>query len=228
MTSIGWHRRVPVALSRAAVLCAAVGSARASIIETTPTLPLLGAPYTTLGGNCFPHAGFCVADAEFTLTSLASGGFMQNPTSEFITTNATATIDLTSLSDVPLATATLTGVIQQEVLGRLNPSDAGSWTVDLVSVSLSGTLGGDPVTMMLNPDDLALDTGTTSIVPAAGNFSVSSFFDVFTALTYDGPNGLLTATPSGIATATSAPEPATLALLAIPLLGMATVRRRRA
>jgi hypothetical protein len=81
------------------------------------------------------------------------------------------------------------------------------------------------LTMTLNPSDTSL--GNTAIVPDGGDYIVSSYFDVFAELTYDGPNGELTAMPSGIATATGVPEPATLALLAGPLLAMSAMRRRR-
>ncbi len=74
------------------------------------------------GGNCFNTAGFCVSGGDFVLTSLVSNGFVQNPSNEDITTNATATIDLTSLSNVPLGTVTLIGTVTQEVEGRLNPT----------------------------------------------------------------------------------------------------------
>lgn len=111
------------------------------------------------------------------------------------------------------------------MLGRTSLTEPGSWTVDLLSLSLSGTLDGSPLTMTLNPSETS--SGTTSIAVDGGGFIVNSFFDVFAELTYDGPNGVLTATPSGIATATGVPEPATLVLLAGPLLAMSAVRRRR-
>lgn len=190
MTKCRSGRRAPGILAAcAAVALAGIGSARADVIESTPTLPLLGVPYTIPGGNCFPTAGFCVADGAFTLTSVVPGGFVQNPTDEDITTNATATIDLTTLSHVPTATVTLTGTIEQHVVGRSNPNDTGTWTADLVAVSLSGTLDTFPLTMGLNPADLAMDTGTTSITSGNNSYSVNSFFDVFAEITYDVPGG---------------------------------------
>jgi hypothetical protein len=201
-----------------AVALAATSPARADVLESSPTLPLLGDPYTIPGGACFSGVSVCVTDGSFTLTSVTSSSTTGSP--EDFTTNAVATIDLT-----PSGTVTLTGSIEQEVLGRASPTETGSWTAELLSLSLSGTLGGFPLTMTLNSSDTS--SGTTSITPDGGDFIVNSFFDVFAELTYDGPNGVLTATPSGIATATGVPEPATLALLAGPLLAMSAVRRRR-
>jgi hypothetical protein len=63
-------------------------------------------------------------------------------------------------------------------------------------------------------------------VQEGANYGATSFFDVFVEVSYDGPNGLLTTTMSGTASATNAPEPATLALLAVPLLVVPAIRRR--
>jgi hypothetical protein len=214
-----------------AILVAGMGSARAFLSET-PTLPLLDSPYTIGGGTCFPIAQFCVAGGELTLTSVVPGGFVQSGSNQFITAYATDVIQVNNLSSVPVGTVTLTGTVEQAVIGRLNPDDQGSWTTDLISLSLSGTLAGYPVTLALNPADLALDTGTTSIAQDGAFFDVSSYFDVFATVSYNPPGGLLTATPSGTATATPAPapapEPATLALFGGSLLVMSAVRRRRA
>lgn len=220
-------RRVPAVLGACiAVAVAGMGSAQAFVLENTPTLPLIDFPYTTGGGDCFNTAGFCVTGSAFTLTSVVPSGFVQTA-DETITAFATDTIDLANLSNMPIGTVTLTGTVTQVVLGRLNPSDTGSWTVDLTGLSLAGTLNGFALTMGLNPADLSMDSGTTSIVQDGAFFEVNSFFDVFTEITYDVPGGPLHATPSGTATATAAPEPATLALLAVPVLAMSAVRRRR-
>jgi hypothetical protein len=212
-------RRVATFLAACVVAAlAATASARADVLESTPTLPLLGDPYTIPGGACFSGVSLCVADGSFTLTSLVSTNTTGG--SEDFVTNAIATIDLT-----PAGTVTLTGTIEQNVVGRASLSEPGSWTVELVSLSMSGMLNGFPLTMTLNPGDTS--SGTTSIVSDGGGFLANSFFDVFADLTYDGPNGVLTATPSGIATATGVPEPATLALLAGPVLALSAMRRQR-
>jgi hypothetical protein len=205
-----------------------MGSARADVIESSPTLPLLGFPYTIPGGSCFPTAGFCAAGGSFTLTSVVPGGFVQSGGNEYITTKATDTIDLTYYPSLASAgTVTLTGTITQEVVGRLSPSATGTWTAYITSMSLNGTLDGHTLTLgLVNPADLSLDQGTTSLTPEGVNSPkvvASSFFDVYTEISY----GLLTTTHKGTATATGVPEPATLVLFAGPLLALAAVRRRR-
>jgi hypothetical protein len=150
MTRFRSARRIPAVLGACvAVVLAGMGSARADALESSPTLPLLGIPYTIPGGSCFPGvSGVCVTGGEFTLTSLTGPGFVQNGLNEDITTNATATIDLNAGG--PL---TLTGTIAQVVLGRQNPSDQDTWVADLTSVALAGTLNTYGVTMILNPGD---------------------------------------------------------------------------
>jgi hypothetical protein len=229
MARLGSIRRVPAVIVACAVAAlAGMGSARASVLTPTPTLPLLGFPYDTAGGNCFPAVNLCVASSEFTLTSLKPPGFVQSGSNEFITTNATDTIQLVrdTLPHIPEGSVTLTGTIEQEVLGRLNNFDQGSWTVDLVSMSLTGTLLGHTLTLTLNPAHTS--SGTTTIAEDGALFRIDSFFDVFAEITLDLPSGTLTATPSGSATATGVPEPGTLALLAgsLPVM-LAAMRRRR-
>jgi hypothetical protein len=226
MALLGSGRRASAVLAVCAGLAfAGMSSAQASVFTaTSDALPLLGFPYTIPGGTCFTTAGFCVAGGEFTLTSLVPSGFVQNPSDEDITTNAADTVEITNLSHVLVATVTLTGKIEQDVVDRADENDTGSWTVDLVSVALSGSLGGVPLTVTLDPGHTS--SGTTSITPDGQSFRVDSFFDVFAEVTYDLPTGTLTAFPSGTATV-GAPEPATLALLAAPLLAMVGVRRRR-
>jgi hypothetical protein len=227
MARLGSKWRVSVGLAAcAAALFSGMGSARAFLTETS-TLPLLGSPYTIGGGNCFDIAEFCVAGGEFTLTSVVPGGFVQSGADQFITADATAVFQLNNLSSVPIGTVTLTGTIEQEVLARFNQDDTGSWTVDLVPTStlLTGTLDGNALTFQLNTAKTS--SGTTSITPDGAFFGLNSFFDVFAQITYDVPGGPLTAFPSGTATATAAPEPPTLALLAGSLVVMSGVRRRR-
>ena len=209
--------------------CVAVGvagtcPARAFVLESTPTLPLLDFPYYISGGACFSNVSVCVTGGEFTLTSVVSNMFPaagQYRNDEVITADAT---DMISLN--PVATVTMTGTVEQVVVGRLNAFDTGIWTADLISVSLSGSLNGYPITLTLNPAKLSSDTGTTSIEQDGAFFSANSFFDVFAEVTYDGPTGVLTATPSGTASVT-APEPVSFVLLGGPLLALSAVRRRR-
>ncbi len=220
--------RVPAVLAAcAAVALAGMVSAQAADLSSTPdALPVIGVPYTTPGAGCFTIAGYCVESGSFTLTSVVPGGFVQWGLNEFITTYATYTGDLTNYpSMTPAGTITLKGTIEQEVLDRQNAYDTGSWTDDLISMSLTGSLGLYTLTLGLNPAHTS--AGTSSITQDGAFFSVNSFFDVFAELTLNTPIPLETTPGPVVASINGVPEPATVTLLAAPLLAMAVLRRRR-
>lgn len=205
--------------------------ANASVIEASPELPLLGVPYTTGAGFCFAAADVCVSGGAFTLTSVLSNRIIGG--NEVISTDATYSADLTKddASKTPEGTVTLTGTIGQKVLGRIGLFEyPGSWPVQLLTMSLSGPLGGGTLSLALN--SAMPSSGTTSVTPVISNdmqyFSISSSFDVNVDLKLTIPGKpTLTAARSATATATSMPEPATVALLGGALLILPAVRLRR-
>lgn len=209
-----------------AVAVAAATPARASVISSTPTLPLLGVPYVTAASaSCFPLAGVCVTGGVITFTSLVSSMF--NAAGQDITTEAVNSVTLTNLSHVPIGTIDLSGTVEQEVLGRTSPTELGSWTTDLISLSLSGTVLGHTLTIGLDPAHES--TGETSIVPFGnnGHFEISSFFDVFVELTLDSVPPLHTTREVTATAVQSVPEPSSIAAIAAALAMMPVLYRRR-
>jgi hypothetical protein len=208
-----------------------LASASASVIEVSPELPLLDVPYVTSGGSCFSAADVCVSNGTFTLTSVTSNKIIGG--SEFIITDATYTADVTkdNAAKTPEGVLTLTGTIEQKVVGRIGLFYyPGTWTVDLLTMSMTGSVDGGTLTLGLNTAQPS--SGTTSIASVIMNnqqyFDISSTFDVNAALALTIPGKpKLTTTRSGTATATSLPEPATVALLGTSLLAISAVRRRR-
>jgi len=212
----------------AAMLCAS-GPARAAIISPTPTLPPLGVGFAAAGVvGCFPAAGVCGESGVLTFTSVVSSTF--NPSGQDIVANASFTGELTTLLHVPIGTLQLTGTVEEEVLGRTFSTETGTWSTQLVAVSLSGPVLGHTLSMTLGSTP---STGGASVEPLSGNtsdekgpFVITSFFDVFVDLSLDGPTPLNT-TRGPVHLAVPAPEPASLALLAGAMLGLAAVRRGR-
>ena len=79
---------------------------------------------------------------------------------------------------------TLTGPVQTLTTGRLL-STTGVFPTEMVSMSLSGDVGGIPV--MLRESPTLASTGITEIVDLGGGlYHIDSFFDVFTELSVDG------------------------------------------
>ena len=182
MTWFGLIRRVPVILGAVVIVLATASSTHADVISSTPTLPLLDIPYlSSTGVGCFPAAGVCVSSGSFTLTSVLSSNF--NASGQDINTTVEYAGVLTNLSNVPIGPVHLSGVLEQEVLGRTFSTETGSWATDLVALSLSGPVLGHTLTLTLDP--VQLSTGATSITPIGDLFRIDSFFDVFVDLSLE-------------------------------------------
>ena len=202
------------------------GSALAAVISGTPTLPLLGVPYSSATGvGCFPTAGFCIEAGSLTFTALSSKSF--NTSGEDLTMQASYTGTLTDTSDHILGPLLLTGSVEEQVLGRTFSTETGSWNTKLVSLALSGPLQGHTLSLGLGASD---STGTNSIDPIGGGlYQIDSFFDVFVDLTLD-TNTPLHATRGPVLLTlqpTPVPAPAGLTLLAAPVLFLSLAHWRR-
>jgi hypothetical protein len=194
--------------------------AEAVVVSSTPTLPALGSSFTsTTGIGCFPLAGVCASPGRLTFGASTSSF---NFSGQDIVSNVTYIGVLTDLANTPIGPLTLTGTIEQEVLGRTFSTETGTWTTELTSLSLSGPVLGDTLTVAL--DTSHTSSGTTSIVPVGdGTFRIDSFFDVFVELTLDGVppltvnRGPLELVLSPVA---AVPEPSTWAMMILGFAGI--------
>src|ERR1700760_3549037 len=150
MASRNRSRRLWAAVAAGLVSALALAtSARASVISTTPTLPLLGVAYvSSTGAGCFPTKNVCISGGALTLTSVVSSNF--NLAGQDIVANATYTGQLTTMSNTPIGAVSLTGTVEQEIVGRTFSTETGSWTADIVSILLSGAVLGN--TLKLTDD----------------------------------------------------------------------------
>ncbi len=205
--------------------------AEASVISTTPTLPLLDTPYTTSTAlGCVATIGTCITSASFTLSAPVTELFV--PAGQDLVSNISFSATLTDLSNTPTGTLLLSGTVKQEVLGRTFSIETGTWTTELMDLSLSGPLLGHTATIILDPAQTS--GGMTTITPSNGAFAIDSFFDVFFEFTLDtspprnqllGPNEFVAAAP----TISETPLPAALPLFATGLgaMGLFGWRRQR-
>ena len=229
MMSFGSRSRLAWAAGSAlfaAVAITGLSSSQASVISSTPTLPLLGVPYVGSGAGCFPAAGVCIEDASLTLISPVLSSF--NALGQDIMSGADYVGTLTDLSHIPIGTVHLTGSVEQEVLGRTFATETGIWATELTSLLLSGPVLGNTLTVSLDPNNPS--TGETSITPndnLARTFRIDSFFDVFVEISLDGPTPLHTTRGPIHAEAVSVPEPSSIAAIALPLLAIVAIWPRR-
>jgi hypothetical protein len=208
-----------------ALLLAAIGAgtASASVISDSPTLPPANGIYVAAGAGCFPALGICVDPGKLSILS-ASSTF--DGSGQHLKLDTQFNSMVTDLAHAPLGPVVLTGEIDETVAGRGTATDTGTWTASLDSLDLSGTVLGLPVEVGLDPANPS--TGETSIEPVGSDFRISSFFDVFVEIQIDTPGGPLTTTRGPIrADLVPAPEPGTLLLLTSALFGTLFVSRRR-
>jgi len=212
-----------------AVLIGSVTAAPAAVISSSPTLPLLGIPFSsTVGVGCFPLAGVCIQPGTLVQTAPVTSSF--GPTGQDITTGATYTGVLTDLSNTPVGSVVLTGTVRELIEGRTSGTETGTWTTRLLDLSLTGTVSGAPFTVKL--DSAHDSTGTTSITlindgSNEGQYLIDSFFDIFVDLTLETPVPLNTTRGPIRVAAGEVPEPATIALLGSAMLGLVCAGRRR-
>jgi hypothetical protein len=200
------------------------GPGKASIISSSPSLPLVGVPYVAMGAGagCFPTANICISQGRLIQTSVVSSTF--NIDGQDIVTNAAFDGTLTTLGGTPLGPISLTGTVEEEVEGRTFSTETGSFTTDLTDLSLIGPLSGNTLTVTLDGSNPS--AGMTTITPTSGEYRIDSFFDVFVDLTLDQVPPL--AASVGPIRLIAVPEPATWAMMLIGFAGLCAGYRRRA
>jgi hypothetical protein len=172
MTSLDGFRRVPALFAACfATVLAASGVARADVISSTATLPLLGDPYSTsVGAGCFAAAAVCVTGGILTLTTPVSSIF--DAGGQDIVTGAVYAATLTTLGNAAIGSVILTGSVEQQVLGRTTSTETGSWTTDLIRLLLTGPVLGHTLTMTLDPSNTS--SGTRDPASRSAAFSTCS------------------------------------------------------
>jgi len=212
------------------VFTATIRLAQGSVISASPTLPVLNVPYVAAtGAGCFPAVSVCIESGMLTMTSVVSS--IIDASGQNIVTTASYEGVLTNLSHIPIGTLALTGLIEQQVLGRFSETATGTWSTKLLEFALAGTLFGFNLTLDLAPSPES--SGVTSITPLGGGgggsdkFRIDSFFDIFVELTLDTPIPLHTQRGPIHAHLVAAPEPATLELLGAGMATLVSILLRR-
>lgn len=209
-----------------ALIVASLAVARADVVTRDPTLPPeVGAYVGTNGGaGCFVFFGVCANAGTFGHFVPISSTF--DAAGQELLFDATFTTTVTTLHGTPVGTITFTGDFGETVFGRTFATETGSWNTEITTLDLDGTLTGPlaGITGGIGLDHSDTSTGRTSITPVTGGFRINSFFDVFVELTLNTtPPVVVDRGPQVI---TLVPEPRSLALLLLPVVGLLELRRR--
>lgn len=203
-----------------AIVCAILlvnCTVRASIVLPSPDLPPVFAGVGYLGDS-IEYPGILMVGpflTEFTDVVRTDDGFGN----EIETFDCVLTaVAESGLGPFPIV---LTGPATVKTDGKIG-NVTGLFGAEMVSLSLTGNIGGTLVTVQESPN--LPSTGQTTITDLGGGlYDIDSFFDVFTELSLDG--GSFMPALSGPTRITLIPEPATIVLLG---LGSLTLLRRKA
>jgi hypothetical protein len=219
-----------VACSRfvSAMIVLALGgaaSAQASFVTTSPDPFPVGSGYIQAPGcvSSGPLSGVCSSSVMGTILSVSSN-FVGSD--EFVVLNEVVTGQL-SFGGVPIGGFSVSGPLDLRLAGRSGPNDTGTFGATVTAEDYLGSIGGTALAITLDPS--LTSSAQITITPLEGEpplYRIDSFFDIFSQISIAGGAQI----PIGgfPITGVAAPEPATLAVLGLPLVALAGLRRRRA
>jgi hypothetical protein len=117
---------------------------------------------------------------------------------------------------------TANGRVQTIAYGKGPANVTGQFQTEMLAMNLIGTGGS-----MIRESPTLASLGQTKITDIGGGlYHIDSFFDVFTELSLDGGASWIPSAGPAHVNLTGVPEPGTIALLGIGLLGLIARRRR--
>jgi hypothetical protein len=181
--------RIPATVLVLAILCGNVGTSSATVLLPSPGLPPEPNPIdcAALESQFEGTDVFALYPGGIDLSDVQLGCFQNVNVSVVAGLGETQTFDavLTGVFDSVSGTqpVTLIGPIAMVAYDKF--SATGSWQVEIVSMSLSGDVGGVPIELRESPVENSF--GQTTVTDLGGGvYEIDSFFDIFTELSVAG------------------------------------------
>lgn len=128
----------------------------------------------------------------------------------------------------------LEGPVTTNVGGGYSSGSTGTYPTEMVAMQLSGFVPdpfntfGPPIPMFVQESPSQPSLGQISIADiGGGNYHIDSFFDVFTEVSLDGGASWIPSTGSTHVDLYGIPEPASIVLMGLALIGLAGWKRHR-
>jgi hypothetical protein len=180
---------IPATVLVLTILCGQVGTSSAAVLLPSPGLPPEPNPIdcAALASQFEGTDVFALFPGGIDLSDVQLGCFQNVNVSSVAGLGETQTFDavLTGVFDSGSGPQPVTLMGPMTMVAYNKFSATGSWQVEIVSMSLSGDVGGVPIELRQSPGQPSLSQTTVADL-GGGVYEIDSFFDIFPELSVAG------------------------------------------